>query len=103
MLLDAFLAWSHYLAIFGTGFFLLLEWIRCREPVTQNRANLLVKMDGMYALAAMSALATGLLRVFYGAKGSAFYIDNPVFYVKVGVYLAVALLSIPVTVAFFGW
>jgi len=103
MLLDAFLAWAHYLSIFATGFFLLLEWVRCREPVALNRAMLLVKMDGAYGLSALSAAGTGLLRAFYGAKGSAFYLDNPLFYVKIGVYLAVALISIPVTIAFFRW
>ena len=103
MLLDAFLALAHYVSIFLTGFFLLLEWIRCREPVTPNRVRLLAKMDGAYGAAAVAALATGFLRVFYGAKGSAFYFSNPVFHAKLGVYIVVALLSIPVTVAFFRW
>jgi putative membrane protein len=103
MILDAVLAYLHILAIFLTGFFLLLEWVRCREPFALNRARLLVKVDAGYAVAALSALATGLLRVFYGVKGSAFYLDNPVFYAKVGVFLLVAALSIPVTRAFFRW
>jgi putative membrane protein len=103
MILDAFLAWLHYVSIFATAFFLLLEWVRCREPIALNRSRLLVKMDAAYALSALSALGSGLLRLFYGAKGSAFYLDNPIFYVKVGVYLVVALLSIPVTVSFFRW
>lgn len=103
MILDAFLAWAHYVSIFTTAFLLLLEWIRCREPLALNRARLLVMMDGGYGMAAMAALGTGLLRVFYGAKGSAFYLENPVFYAKVGVYGVVALLSIPVSIAFFRW
>lgn len=103
MLLDAILAWAHYLSIFATAFFLLLEWIRCREPVSLNRARLLVKMDGLYGLFAMLTLATGFGRVFYGAKGSSFYFGNPVFHTKLGVYIVVALLSIPVTIAFFRW
>jgi putative membrane protein len=103
MLRDALLAFAHYLSIFATAFFLLLEWVRCREPVTLNRARLLAKMDGFYGAAALAALATGFARVFYGAKGSSFYFANPVFNVKLGVYIVVALLSIPVTVAFFRW
>jgi len=73
MLSDALLAYLHYAAIFLTGFFLLLEWIRCREPVTPNRVRLLVKMDGAYGASAVAALATGFLRGFSGAKGSSFY------------------------------
>lgn len=103
MIFDAVLAWAHYMSIFATAFLLVLEWIRCREPFALNRARLLVAMDGAYGLSAMAALGTGLLRVFYGTKGSAFYLENPVFHAKVGVYVLVALLSIPVTIAFFRW
>jgi putative membrane protein len=103
MRLDALLAYLHFVAIFLTGFFLLLEWIRCREPVTPNRARLLFRMDLAYFLAALAALGTGFLRVFYGAKGSAFYFSNPVFHAKVGVFLLVAVLSIPVTLAYMRW
>ncbi len=103
MLLDAFLAWLHYAAIFATAFFLLLEWIRCREPVARNRARLLAKMDGAFGMAALLALGSGFLRMFYGSKGVAFYWSNPVFHAKLALYVLVALLSIPVTIAIFRW
>lgn len=103
MILDAALAWLHYVSIFATAFFLLLEWIRCREPVTRNRARLLAKMDGGFGISALLALVSGLLRLFYGTKGISFYLENPMFHAKVGVYLVVGLLSIPVTVALLRW
>jgi putative membrane protein len=101
--LDALLAYLHILAIFLTGFFLLLEWIRCREPVTPNRARLLFRMDLAYFLAAMAALGTGFLRVFYGVKGAGFYFSNPVFHAKLGVFILIAILSVPVTLAYRRW
>jgi putative membrane protein len=103
MFLDALLAYLHFAAVFATGFFLLLEWVRCREPVTQNRARLLLRMDLAYFLSAMAVLTTGFLRVFLGAKGSAFYFSNPVFWAKLGLFALVAALSIPVTIAYARW
>lgn len=103
MLLDATLAYAHFAAIFLTGFFLLLEWVRCREPVDPRRAHVLLRVDVGYFVSAMVALATGLSRVFWGAKGPAFYLANPVFHAKVGVFLLIAALSIPVTLAYLRW
>ena len=51
----------------------------------------------------MVALATGLLRVFVYAKGWPFYVSNPIFWVKMALYLAVALTSIAPTIAFIRW
>jgi putative membrane protein len=103
MLLDALLAYAHFAAIFATGFFLLLEWVRCREPVEPRRARVLLRVDIGYFVSALAALATGLLRAFLGAKGPAFYFSNPVFHAKLGVYVLVAILSIPVTLAYLRW
>jgi putative membrane protein len=103
MLIDALLAYLHYLAIFLTAFFLMLEWVRCREPVEARRARVLFRVDLGYFLSALAALATGLLRVFHGAKGPAFYLSNPVFHAKLGAYILIAVLSVPVTLAFRRW
>ena len=103
MRLDAFLAYLHYLAIFSTAFFLLLEWTRCRIPVDDRRARVLSRNDMAYGLSAMTALGTGLLRLFYGVNGVGFYLSNPAFHAKMTLYVAVALLSIGPTVAYRRW
>lgn len=38
-----------------------------------------------------------------GYKGSDFYLRNPVFYTKVGIFLLVGLLSIHPTIQYFKW
>ena len=48
-------------------------------------------------------LATGTARVFFGAKGVGFYVGNPVFWTKVALFIAVALVSIKPTFAFAHW
>lgn len=103
MLLDALLAYAHFVAIFALGFFLLLEWIRCREPVAQSRARVLFRVDLAYFISAMAVLVTGLLRAFFGAKGAAFYFTNAAFHAKLGVFVLIATLSIPVTLTYMRW
>jgi putative membrane protein len=103
MFLDALLAYAHFAAIFATGFFLFLEWIRCREPVEPRRARVLLRVDIAYFVSALAALATGLLRAFFGVKEPAFYFSNPVFHAKLGVFVLVAALSVPVTLAYRRW
>ena len=103
MRLDALLAYLHYIAIFSTAFFLLLEWTRCRIPVDDRRALVLARNDMAYGMSAMLALGTGLLRLFYGVNGTAFYLSNPAFHAKMTLYILVALLSIGPTVAYRRW
>jgi putative membrane protein len=57
------------------------------------------------ALGIMSGalVAIGFLRVFFGAKGSDFYIHNHVFWTKVVLFAIVGLMSIKPTRAFLRW
>jgi putative membrane protein len=57
----------------------------------------------VFGFAALAVLITGLLRVFYGAKGYAFYVHNPVFHVKVGLFILVGLMSIVPTINILRW
>jgi putative membrane protein len=45
----------------------------------------------------------GFLRVFYGAKSAAFYLQNPVFWAKIAAFALIAALSILPTVKFIAW
>lgn len=100
---DALLAYLHFIAIIGTVSFLVVEAVLCRPGLGSELAHRLRRVDAAYAMFAVLALATGLLRLFWGAKGSAFFTGNPVFHAKMTVYVAVALLSILPTVRFIGW
>jgi putative membrane protein len=100
---DALLAYFHFIALIGTVSFLVVEAVLCRPGLGSELAHRLRRVDTAYAMCAVLALVTGLLRLFWGAKGSAFYTGNPVFHAKMTVYVAVALLSILPTVRFIGW
>jgi putative membrane protein len=46
---------------------------------------------------------SGILRVLYFGQGSTFYTENPLFWWKVGLYLAVGALSLYPTVTYILW
>ena len=101
--MEPLVTYLHYLSMLFIGAFLTVELILCRPGVSAAHVRLLPRLDIGYFSAALVALATGLLRVFVYAKGWPFYASNPIFWVKMALYLAVALVSIAPTIAFIRW
>ncbi|KHK56204.1 membrane protein [Ralstonia sp. A12] len=103
MWLDALLAYLHYISIFTMIVFLTAEAVVLRPDMTPEIRKRLARYDAVFGFAALAILVTGLLRVFYGAKGYAFYVHNPVFHVKVGLFILVGLISIIPTITILRW
>lgn len=103
MIGDALLALFHYLAIFAVVATISAELILCKGALDSDDVRYLGVLDRVYFLAAMLALASGLLRAFLGAKGWSFYAANPFFYAKITTFVAIGLLSIAPTLAFLRW
>jgi putative membrane protein len=103
MLLDAALAFLHFTAILLVAGFLAAEAMLLRGDLGARDLATLVRSDIGYAVSAILALATGAARMSLGAKGPAFYLDNPVFWAKLALFLAIGLLSIRPTLAYLGW
>lgn len=101
--LDALLAYAHFVAIIATASTVIAEAILCRRGLTLLWAQRLGRVDLLYLVTAALALTTGLLRLFFGIKGSAFYVGNPVFWIKIGLFIAVGLISIIPTLRFIRW
>jgi len=103
MSLEIALAYFHFVALIGTASLLVTEVALCRPGIQGDALHRLKRLDVAYFSFAMTALLTGGLRVFFGAKGSAYYLSNPVFHAKLGLFVAVALLSITPTLRFIQW
>lgn len=101
--LDAVLAYAHFLSIIATVSTVIVETALCRPGLTLPWAQRLGRVDLLYLVTAAFALSTGLLRVFFGVKGSAFYFNNPVFWIKISLFIAVGLISIVPTLRFIRW
>lgn len=103
MIADALLAYFHFIAIILLFTFMSIEAVVMRNPLDANGVRLITRVDAFYGASAGLVLVSGLLRVFLGAKGGAFYTGNPVFYAKVGLFLVVGAMSIAPTLRFFRW
>lgn len=100
---DAIAAYLHYLSIFLLFALLVLEHRLFKLPLDLDRARSLMRIDIAYGITASLVLATGLARVLWFGKGSAYYLHNSLFHAKVGLFVLVALLSTFPTMVFFGW
>ena len=100
---DLLLAIGHHLAVFSLIAILAAELVLLVRPVAPAEVCLLARLDIAYGATAVAILALGFARVFFGAKGSAFFLHNPVFWLKIALFGGVGLLSALPTVRFIQW
>lgn len=98
---DFGMAALHHVLVFGLAIMLAMELALMRAPVIDVRR--LVRLDAGYGITAVLVIVVGVTRVLWGAKGWAFYRDNPAFWTKMGLFAAIGLISILPTVAFMRW
>jgi len=103
MWLDAALAYLHFMAIFGLFATLMYEVILLKAGAAGVDIETLALTDRKFGIQAGVVLVTGALRMIYGAKGAAFYVHNPAFHLKIGLFVLAALISIVPTIAFLRW
>ena len=103
MLLDWALASLHHLAIFTLAAIIAFELALTARAVDHTAIARLARVDAWYVVLAAVVLAVGAARVMFGAKGSAYYMANAFFWTKMGLFVAVGLLSIPPTLRFLAW
>lgn len=103
MTLDALLSALHFVLAFGLVAILAAQTALLRPGMSSSSLRLAANLDRGYGAAALLLLGAGFARVFFGAKAASFYLSNPVFWAKLGVFAAVALLSIPPTVRLIRW
>jgi len=103
MLQDATLAYLHFAATFLLLWFLAREWTLLGAGPVALDLRRLAFADAGYGVAALGVLATGVGRMSFGARPVAFYLGNPLFHVKIGLFVLVGLVSIAPTVRLLRW
>ena len=63
----------------------------------------MLALDIIYGLAGLALLTSGILRVLYFGQGGDFYTQNPLFWVKVALFLFVGGLSLYPTFTYLLW
>lgn len=100
---DLILAILHHLLILSLAGLLSIEIALVQPGLAGKKLKDLGAIDAAYGATAGLILAVGFSRVFLGAKGSAFYLENPVFWAKIAAFAVVGLLSILPTIAILQW
>lgn len=100
---DALLAYLHFISIFAMIWFLAREWLLLNAGAAALDIGRLARADAGFGIAAGCVLVSGALRAAFGIKGWAFYAHNPVFHLKVSLFVLVGLISIAPTLAFLRW
>lgn len=90
----------HILAGITIFIMLALEYYILKRELTYQELRTLSKIDGIYGLAAILVVASGLLNWLELGKGHEYYINNIFFITKFSIFTAVGLISIYPTVIF---
>lgn len=89
----------HLIAVITMICCLAVEMVLLKKVLLRSELKRLSKVDAVYGIAAIVAVAAGLTLWFGVGKGAGFY-NNPVLHVKVGIVVVVGLISIIPTVYF---
>ena len=100
---EVLIVYLHIAAMILIAVFLAIEYLVCVPGLARERVKLLARIDLLYVIAAALALATGVARLLWYGKGAVFYLHNPVFYLKLALFVAVGLISIPPTIQYLRW
>ncbi|NDC15737.1 MAG: DUF2214 family protein [Synechococcaceae bacterium WB9_2_170] len=79
---------------------LVLERKLLRPNPDRASATQLIITDVVYGIAALTLLGSGVLRVLHFGQGAGFYMANPLFWWKVGIYLGAGSLSLYPTITY---
>ena len=104
MWLESLLAYAHFAAILGVVVFITSEAALCRiEWLNEAVVRRLVRVDVIYLTATFVVLLTGLVRTWWGVKGTAWYWHQPLLHVKLTLFVVIVLMAVPCTLAFRRW
>lgn len=102
MMTHAIAAWLHYLGMMAMMALLAMEHLLFNEKLDLARSRLLLRIDALYGTLAGIQIGTGIWRMWL-EKGSAYYLSNPLFHAKIGLFALVGLLSLYPTLTFLAW
>lgn len=79
---DLLLSAFHFLLVFALVAILAAQNVLIRPGLTASGLHMTAQLDRAYGASAALLLGVGFARVFLGAKGSSFYLSNPLFWTR---------------------
>lgn len=96
-----FVRYLHFIGLFLVVATVFAEAILLKKVLKRSVLQSLFKIDGLYGLSAMLVLGAGLYLWFGIGKPGEYYTANPIFHIKVTLFLIVGILSVWPTVFYF--
>ena len=89
----------HFISILLVYATVFAEFIMLSRTLSRKKANFLAKIDGVYGIASIFVVGAGMAMWFgfdagLGFKPTAWYMGNPIFHLKYGLFIVVGILSI---------
>ena len=103
LIIHSIMASLHHLAAFTVAATLMYEFVAYRKGLGIEEARRIQRVDLAYGISAGLVVLVGLLRVFFFEKGANFYTHNPMFWIKMSLFVIIGLLSIYPTIRFIKW
>jgi putative membrane protein len=101
MTTEIILRYVHFISIFAIVGSLVSEHLLLKNSLSRKELDRLSKIDGVYGLAALVLLGVGMTLWLGGfGKPTEFYSNNPIFHIKLTLFVLIGLLSIYPTVFF---
>jgi putative membrane protein len=100
---DLSLAIVHHLLVFLLAAILAFEIGVIQPSIKREDVVRVARVDLWYGIIAGAIIVVGFSRVFFAAKGWAYYSVNLFFWAKMAAFVAVALISIAPTIQFIRW
>ena len=98
--LEIAVKYVHFISIFIIVAALSGEHILLKKALSRKEIGRISRLDGIYGIASLSLLAAGFTLWFWIGKPADFYSKNPIFMVKLSLFIIIGLLSIKPTIYF---
>ena len=100
MTIDLFVRYIHFIGIIALSSALVLEHALIARELIPAQLKRLLRIDTIYGVSALLLLFGGLGMWFVFGKPAVFYSSNPIFHIKVTLFLIMAAISIHPTLFF---
>jgi putative membrane protein len=102
-MIDWILSAIHFLLVFALIAMLAAQYVLIRPGMAAAELRFAARVDRAYGASAGLLFGVGFARVYWGTKGTSFYLSNPLFWAKIGLFATIAVLSIPPTLQLIRW
>lgn len=102
--MNILLPYLHYIGIMALMGALITEHVMLKPGISRQQIKSLAMVDLIYGISAAIVLTTGLLRWFvFDVKGVEFFTKNPIFHIKLTLFVIILIISIFPTMKFLKW